>query len=301
LDNCELLRFINGSYTVTADGPAIGLQTNQIIVESGDFNLVGEVGFGEADLISLPVQNANVTFDFNATAAEGLVFSAKTLDFNYPQLIGITNATRFVNDDFENTFDPLFYPKVFVQFRGNSLKQELNNTDGVHVQSVDLTPLIPPVTLTLVPSGRVPPVSYQFSAKGFFIATGVGNVRFQVNEDYVLVHDDGEVAFNVDLGEALFSSASVVIPRTRTPSVTSAAATEPVSVTASETAIEPTVSESPDNLLGAGAIVGIAVGGAAVIVIVIIIIVCVVKKKGAGAGDKTVSQKALVEDGVPSI
>jgi hypothetical protein len=137
---------LNGTYNVASFGRAIGAQgggnTNAITIENVTFNLVGEIGVGALDdvvgCISFPSPDAQVTFDFNATGPDGIAFPAKEFNYRDSSISGITNATKFINNDLQNVQEPLSTPSVFVQFRGDSYPQNLKNTDSVHIAEVEV-------------------------------------------------------------------------------------------------------------------------------------------------------------------
>jgi hypothetical protein len=119
-DVCESLRFVNGTYSITAEGPAIGAangRNSEIALDSGTFNLVGDICFGSRNravgLVSLAVRDSTVTFDFNTTYPDGITFSADDVSISDSNLYGITTATRFIDRELEDGYHPLFWPSVY--------------------------------------------------------------------------------------------------------------------------------------------------------------------------------------------
>jgi hypothetical protein len=270
--SCSTLHFLRGDYRVSStQGPAIGAvssgQLSRIVVDSGDFHLVGSVGFGSASTKSVlfPYPNGLVTFDFNSTSGDGSVVSAPEVIFNETNLVGSTNATQFANGDFEYDFPTSPQSSFYVQFRNVSKAHNVSGTDLLHIGEINLGGLSRMNLSFHLPGHQT---TQLFGGKGFLIASPQGTVRIETADTGTpLLHGDNDPNFVVEVGEAWFPSA--FLPPVASATASCVPSTTPV----------PTPSPAAKSGLSGGQIAGIAVGSVAGVGIAVATVIFCCRKK----------------------
>jgi hypothetical protein len=240
--------------------------------------LVGLGSFGNnTESVVFRRPQADVRIDFTSRKSDGVGISAVKVIVNNTKLIGITNATKFIDRDFQDQSTTTLY----VQFRNISERQNISTPNLLHIGNLELKGFSPPLNLSFHFGEKN--ITYEFNETGFLILGTSGNATIEViPQGTPIMHDDNDRVFKLGSGENWFPSA-FALPF---PNPTS---TDTLSLTDS-----PTVFVPAD--LSTGTIVGIVIGSVSIpIVVIVVVVLCVRKRRSQVTSTRLLSEHVYTD------